>query len=351
MNHNTNVRMSIRRFFMNIVLILAFLAAFYNVKLLDYNSDYLSVQQTRNLKGIFTLIVIFHHLSIFAGVGDVYTIFINSGYIAVGGFLFISGYGLMYQYMRKGRNYVKSFLKRRLVSIILPAVVMAIAYFAIKSYRYGYTLNTLIYDFKRGASVISNGWYINAIIYFYITFFISMVLAEIIKKPRFMIIFTFIATYLYIILCMKFKFDDHWFSAAFAFYFGVIWALFKSKIDLNLMKSIPIIIGCLFVLYYVLNVFTVFKYGWMEFKCLMYLAIIVILGMKIKLQSPFMEWVGDHSYEIYMVHGIFFEVLRNNHINLIDGFAFMVTLLILTFISSYVLHKIFTFINKKIINS
>mgnify|MGYP004585092345 CR=1 FL=1 len=66
---------------MNIVLILAFLAAFYNVKLVDYNSDYFSVQQTRNLKGIFTLIVLFHHLAIFAGVGDVYTIFINSGYI------------------------------------------------------------------------------------------------------------------------------------------------------------------------------------------------------------------------------------------------------------------------------
>ena len=108
--------------------------------------------------------------------------------------------------------------------------------------------------------------------------------------------------------------------------------------------------GCLFVFYYVLNVFTPFKYGWMEFKCLMYLAIIVILGMRIKLQSPLMEWVGDHSLEIYLVHGLFFEILRNNHINIVDNFEFMVTLLILTFISSYVLHKIFTLINKIISN-
>ena len=178
-----------------------------------------------------------------------------------------------------------------------------------------------------------------------------MLLCELIKKRRIMIIFTFIFTYLYIFLCMKFKFEDHWFSAAFAFYFGILWAMFKSHIDSNLKKSIPIIIGCLFVFYYVLNVFTPFKYGWMEFKCLMYLAIIVILGMRIKLQSPLMEWVGDHSLEIYLVHGLFFEILRNNHINIVDNFEFMVTLLILTFISSYVLHKIFTFINKKIINS
>ena len=173
---------------MNIVLILACMAVFYNIDLLGYNSEYLSVQQTKNLKGIFTLIVLFHHLAIFASVGDVYNIFINSGYIAVGGFLFISGYGLMYQYMHKGRNYVKSFPKRRILTILIPSVVMAIAYFVLKQYRYGYTLGALIYDFKRGASVISNGWYINAIIYFYIAFFISMLLCELIKKRRIMII-------------------------------------------------------------------------------------------------------------------------------------------------------------------
>ena len=179
---------------MNIVLILACMAVFYNIDLLSYNSEYLSVQQTKNLKGIFTLIVLFHHLAIFASVGDVYNIFINSGYIAVGGFLFISGYGLMYQYMHKGRNYVKSFPKRRILTILIPSVVMVIAYFVLKQYRYGYTLGALIYDFKRGASVISNGWYINAIIYFYIAFFISMLLCELIKKRRIMIIFTFIFT-------------------------------------------------------------------------------------------------------------------------------------------------------------
>ena len=51
------------------------MAVFYNIDLLSYNSEYLSVQQTKNLKGIFTLIVLFHHLAIFASVGDVYNIF------------------------------------------------------------------------------------------------------------------------------------------------------------------------------------------------------------------------------------------------------------------------------------
>lgn len=40
---------------MNIVLILACIAVFYNVDLISFNPDYLSVQQTKNLKGIFIL--------------------------------------------------------------------------------------------------------------------------------------------------------------------------------------------------------------------------------------------------------------------------------------------------------
>lgn len=335
---------------MNVILILACIAAFYNIEWLSYNTDYLSVQHTKNLKGIFTLIVVFHHLAIFACVGDVYNIFINAGYIAVGGFLFISGYGLMYQYMRKGRKYIRTFPKRRLLTIIIPAIVMAIVYFIVKKVLYGYNFNTLLFDFRRGASVISNGWYVTAIIYYYIAFFVSMILSELIKKQRFMSIFIFVATFIYMVVCRKLNFDDHWFSAAFAFYFGVLWAMFKSKIDSNLRKSIPVIVGCIIGFYYLFNVIIHFRYGWMEFKCLMYLAIIVILGMKMKLQSPFMEWVGDHSFEIYLVHGLFFDLLRNNYINVENPFSFMLTLFILTFLSSYVLHTIFVYMTKKITN-
>ena len=64
---------------MNIILILACFATFYNIKIIGYNKDYLSVRQTENLKGIFIVLVLFHHLNIFAGVGDVYNIFMNAG--------------------------------------------------------------------------------------------------------------------------------------------------------------------------------------------------------------------------------------------------------------------------------
>ena len=69
---------------MNIILILTCFAAFYNIKITSYNKDYLSVQQTENLKGIFILLVLFHHLNIFVCVGDIYNFFSTAEFIAVG---------------------------------------------------------------------------------------------------------------------------------------------------------------------------------------------------------------------------------------------------------------------------
>lgn len=169
---------------MNIILILACLAAFYNATIMTYNKDYLSLQQTNNWKGICIVLVIFHHLIIFAGVGDVYNIFGNVGYIAVGGFLFISGYGLMFQFASKGSEYIKKFLKKRILTVIIPAFFMSGIYYVIKWRIEGYSFGNMRNDFLGGASVISNGWYVTAIIFFYIMFFIAAIITLIIKRPE-----------------------------------------------------------------------------------------------------------------------------------------------------------------------
>lgn len=69
----------------------------------------------------------------------------------------------------------------------------------------------------------------------------------------------------------------------------------------------------LIIFYYILTMGLQFGYGWDEFKCLMYLTMIVLVGMKVKLQSKIMEWLGSISYEVYLVHGLFFILLRNNY--------------------------------------
>lgn len=157
---------------MNIILILACLAAFYNATIMTYNKDYLSLQQTNNWKGICIVLVIFHHLNIFAGVGDVYNIFGNVGYIAVGGFLFISGYGLMFQFASKGSEYIKKFLKKRILTVIIPAFFMSGIYYVIKWRIEGYSFGNMRNDFLGGGirhfeRMVCNGNYIFLYYVFY----------------------------------------------------------------------------------------------------------------------------------------------------------------------------------------
>lgn len=334
---------------MNIILILTCFAAFYNIEMMSYNKDYLSVQQTKNLKGIFIILVLFHHLNIFAGVGDVYNIFANVGYIAVGGFLFISGYGLMYQFEHKEKEYVRAFPKGRLFTVVMPAAIMSGIYFAVRWKMYGYSLNDMKYDFLRGTSVISNGWYITAIIYFYIMFYISSVIALKLKRIEPALIVNGMAAVLYIVGCLKLNYEGHWFPAAFSFYYGVLWAFFKDKTERDLRKWIFEVFIGLISFYYILTMGLQFNYGWAEFKCLMYVTMIILVGMKVKLQSKIMEWLGSISYEVYLVHGLFFILLRNNYIYIADEFAFMLTIFILSFISAGILHKIFVCIEKIVI--
>lgn len=78
--------------------------------------------------------------------------------------------------------YIKEFPRKRLLLIILPATVIGLVYFVIKQIVYGYTVLDMLYDFRKGSSVISNGWYITAILYFYIAFYVSSIIAELLKK-------------------------------------------------------------------------------------------------------------------------------------------------------------------------
>ena len=158
-------------------------------------------------------------------------------------------------------------------------------------------------------------------------------------------------TIVYIIGCLKMNYEGHWFPAAFAFYYGILWAFYKNKIDNDLKKGIFAVIIGLVAFYYFITMGVQLEYGWAEFKCLMYLTIIILLGMKVKLQSEIMEWLGSISYEIYLVHGLFFSLLCNNRINFTDKFAFMLTMLILTFISAFILHRLFSNVLKMVLKS
>lgn len=153
------------------------------------------------------------------------------------------------------------------------------------------------------------------------------------------LVFSGIMTILYIYLCTKLKFEIHWFAPAFCFLYGLIWAYFQKLIDKNLEKSISLLIALIFAFYFGVVVWGNLEYGWLQFKSIMYLTVIITIGTRVKLKSKVMEWLGSISYEIYLVHGLFFMLLCNESINIANGFTFTVTVLALSCSSAYFIHN------------
>lgn len=133
----------------------------------------LKKEVTDTLKGIMAIMVIITHLR--AGIealndtaiGSLLTTF---GYIAVSGFFFLSGYGLMEQYTQKGAKYARNF-GRKIFSYYAVYLLFYIIYIA-RNLLMGITLNytALFRGLTFGTMVVDNGWYLQAQLLLYFAF-------------------------------------------------------------------------------------------------------------------------------------------------------------------------------------
>ncbi len=95
-----------------------------------FHDDYLSLDNTKSLRGLAAMGVILHHISqetAFQTNGEL-SFFVNLGPELVSLFFFCSGYGLL-KSLREKPDYLKSFLKKRvLLGIVLPYYVNILLY-------------------------------------------------------------------------------------------------------------------------------------------------------------------------------------------------------------------------------
>ena len=139
----------------------------------QFNEDAFSMDAMTCLKGVMALFVLFHHLSQKKLFQETHTIsvFEHIGFVFVGVFFFCSGYGLYKSFITK-ENYLKSFLKRRILPIVISYYVM-IAIYAVYHIISGSSFTPVEWIFKLSGLVLINtqGWYVPVIILMYLSFY------------------------------------------------------------------------------------------------------------------------------------------------------------------------------------
>lgn len=313
-----------------VIFIIIYFLNYRNVK--KYAIHTISRDSSNCLKGLMAIAVVLHHLSQRTEINFLHIFFIDFGAIAVGCFFFLSGYGLISSYMIKGQSYLIGFPLKRLRKLIIPFIFVIIIFQLI------YKNNVdILYCFKVGNvdNILPFSWYVFCAIIFYFIFYIVFKYTSKEKKG---IVKIFIFTMLFAGIFKVIHYPGYWWVSLFMFPIGLYVKSYEKHLigkESKYIMYLWVIIGSLITIIYL---FQIKHTGFIldNLSPLIFISSLMIINISYK---P-LKFLGNISYEIYLVQGIVFYLLRGFVTN--DVYFVLLSLVFIILLSSLIKY----FINK-----
>ena len=322
--------------------------------------DYLSNKSTKSLKGLLAILIIFHHISQKITTGENFSNFEYMGRYIVALFFFLSGYGLYFQYSNNA-NYMKNFLRKRLVRIFIPFYVFIVIYIIYRA-TLGEVINVdfFLSFWKDHSNIIYNGWFINSIIVLYVIFYVSFVRKD--SKTSF-----YILTVLTLVYIFWKAYQDHgdWeYVSIMAFLLGIFWMKNRSFIEKCIEKNYFIFLVSFSILMYIFRHYEVIMkkiditnkyvyYGIVGNLCTMvFVVYFLLLTNKLNFSNKYLDFLGDISFEIYMIHGLVMHYLGKFFVSSgVNDVLYTIVVLFVSIIFAYYIKKLIIIIEKNIMKA
>ena len=311
-------------------------------------TDGLTKEKTTCLKGIFAIFVLLHHLyqntGIFGYGKIVGTLFGSMGYLSVGIFFFLSGYGLLASYNKKGKDYAKGLFRKRIIPFYLISLFFAVLDLALTDRSFA-ALVKMPFNFG-GTGYL---WYMEVQLFIYLIFWLTFRT----KQTKGVKIVLFSAGVLMLIcICDYMGLKTWWLVSTGCVIFGVLWANLKEQIVeiLSSRKEYMIFLAVLFVLFcgffaakghlatntYLLSV---------TLSAVFFAAFVAVLACKTPIENAVTRFLGKISLEIYVMQHIFIAFFKGVWINgVFDGveiknvWVYCLVVTASTILASYVVH-------------
>lgn len=306
----------------------------YHSRYTQWSTDFLKKSNTDILKGLSIIVVILSHIALFTKTGGlVHKVFINSGFLAVSIFLFVSGYGLIIQSSKK-ENYLKGFYKKVLylyLVFVISNIVVTILNNLFLNTSYGIKdiiISSLKFKFANGREL----WFVAIIIFMYINFYVAYKLF----KGKTSLLVVLIGTALYIALCKIFGKGTWWYNTAICFTIGILFSIHKEKIEKFYKSKYWIKLIMVFFMFSISMILYTKKVTQLQYIIpIILIALITMILMKIELKSISMNFINRISFEMYLTHLIVLKILFKdsipiNSIYLVLAFPVMIILSIIT---------------------
>lgn len=319
------------------------------VYLLPSNNDYLGVKSTSGLKGFLALGIVFHHLSQWVTTGTEFSNFGYMGTYIVSVFFFLSGYGLYVQNEKK-ENYLDNFLVKRLSKILIPFIIISSIYLIYRSINGQVLSSSFFIDlFKKGSTVIYNGWFVNIIILMYIFFYISF---KMFSNRTISILINTILIVVYIVLAIRLEYCFWWYNSSLPFVLGLIWAKNKNYIDKLLNKYYFIVLVCITGLLFISHQYDfVYKklhlvdnYSYAiaaNIDNVIFTLFFILIARKIDFSNKYLLFLGKISFEVYMIHGLVMSVFGKYFVtSRLNDVIFTISVLIVSIFLAWLINLI-----------
>lgn len=355
----------------------------------EWHEDFLSLDTSKSMLGIFAVLIVLHHLSqLLSNLGmkqGPLACLESVGVCFVGMFFFFSGYGLIYSKNNK-TDYLKGFLGKRLPGILVPfyfcniifvifslVVQIPMAPMEIVAYLSGWwLLNTQM-------------WYIVEIAFFYLSFYFIF---KNVKNEKTGIAIMGILIGIMVVASIlighgpecesdKWLQGEWWFNASFMFLFGMIMAYNEKKIIEFVKKRYPVVLlVCLIAaigLYFPVNamvdmgtyyceyeagysILQIFITKFITFICqfaMVFFAdvVVLLLMMKIKCGNGITRSLGGVSLELYLIHNLYLIMFGYLGIGGITNQAILVyAAVICSLITAYIIHVPIRFLSSRLVS-
>lgn len=294
---------------MTIVLIMVFSLILWRSRICNNGYDgYMSRQQTQMINGIFIILVFMRHFNQYVQLGSVIEVpflYLNKilGQLIVTTFMFYSGYGVMTSIMKE-HNYVNRMPRRRIFKTMLLFDIAICLYVVMNvCLNIEMTWKQIILSFVGWEGVGNSTWYIFAILMMYSFTYIGFRISRNDLIKGLLITTFFIAGYILII--RKFK-DRQYYNTVFCYAFGLWYAIAKKKIDSKILHNNNWWIAwggaaiAFAICAYCRDVNLILN----QFYYLLFVLVIVLLSMRIKLDSSTLLWCGQNLLGLYILQRI-----------------------------------------------
>lgn len=270
-------------------------------------------------------------------------IWLYLGSIAVGIFFFLSAYGIVVQFQKRGMSYLKKLLFVNLPKIYFWFVLTNLIYFLCFHLNLINSSNATMYVLKIFGLIWAErlnaySWFMFTIMVLYLAFIVIYFVCSFFKNKHIAPIAVAFAPIIFAIIIVTAAPSFLVYSSCVCcFSFGILYANYKSAFDQFFQKHFK----ALALLCFVVIVFCMFfkNLSWIIsfFVCILY----VLLSTKILISNKILMFLGKISLQIYLLQYLFF-VAYNKIVQ--NSYAFSLLVCISTLLSATALYYIVYFV-------